>query len=191
MTTLLRPIAWLLAGLVTFATLGPPSYRPHSDLGQIGEHGLAFIIDRARFWFCPSRATVAHRNRCCGDDRSSGDCANLDAGAARPAPRLCCGRNSHLHRICDRGWPFTGTGASVMASLCAADVVWRLGLITKNVWPPTATDDVPPRAAPAEREAGGFGFSHIKPGVDRRKPFLHLAAGWRIWPLKEGEGEPE
>ena len=40
-------------------------------------------------------------------------------------------------------------------------------------------------------KAGGFGFSHIKPGVDRRKLFLHLAAGWRIWPLKEGEGEPE
>jgi len=40
-------------------------------------------------------------------------------------------------------------------------------------------------------KAGGFGLSHVKPGVDRRKLFLHLAAGWRIWPLKEGEGEPE
>src|SRR5262245_32099464 len=51
MTTLLRPIAWLLAALVTFATLGTPSYRPHSDLGQIGEHGLAFILNGLAFGF--------------------------------------------------------------------------------------------------------------------------------------------
>ena len=51
MTTLLRPIAWLLAALVTFASLGPPSYRPHSDLGQIGEHGLAFILIGLAFGF--------------------------------------------------------------------------------------------------------------------------------------------
>ena len=41
---LLRLIAWLLAAAVTFATLGPPSYRPHSSLGQDGEHALAFIL---------------------------------------------------------------------------------------------------------------------------------------------------
>ena len=29
---------------MTFATLGPPSYRPHSHLGQDGEHALAFIL---------------------------------------------------------------------------------------------------------------------------------------------------
>jgi VanZ family protein len=29
---------------VTFATLGPPGLRPHSDLGQDGEHALAFIL---------------------------------------------------------------------------------------------------------------------------------------------------
>ena len=40
----LRIIAWLLAASVTFATLGPPSYRPHSNLGQDGEHALAFIL---------------------------------------------------------------------------------------------------------------------------------------------------
>jgi VanZ family protein len=44
MTTILRIIAWLLAAAVTFATLGPPDLRPHSDLGQDGEHAFAFIL---------------------------------------------------------------------------------------------------------------------------------------------------
>ncbi len=43
-TLLLRLFAWLLAAAVTFATLGPPRYRPHSDLGQDGEHALAFVL---------------------------------------------------------------------------------------------------------------------------------------------------
>src|ERR1035437_3572248 len=42
MTILLRLIAWLLAAAVTFATLGPPLYRPHSNLGQDGGHAFAF-----------------------------------------------------------------------------------------------------------------------------------------------------
>ena len=29
---------------MTFATLGPPRLRPHSDLGQDGEHALAFVL---------------------------------------------------------------------------------------------------------------------------------------------------
>lgn len=40
----IRTFAWLLAAAVTFATLGPPGLRPHSDLGQDGEHALAFIM---------------------------------------------------------------------------------------------------------------------------------------------------
>jgi VanZ like family len=44
MTILLRLSAWLLAAAVTFATLGPPQYRPHSSLGQDGEHTLAFVL---------------------------------------------------------------------------------------------------------------------------------------------------
>jgi VanZ family protein len=44
MTTLLRLFAWALAAAVAFATLGPPSYRPHSELGQNGEHALAFLL---------------------------------------------------------------------------------------------------------------------------------------------------
>jgi VanZ family protein len=44
MTTILRIFAWLLAAAVTFATLGPPRYRPHSSLGQDGEHALAFVL---------------------------------------------------------------------------------------------------------------------------------------------------
>ena len=44
MTIILRIFAWLLAAAVTFATLGPPQYRPHSNLGQDGEHALAFVL---------------------------------------------------------------------------------------------------------------------------------------------------
>jgi VanZ family protein len=44
MTTYLRIFAWLLAAAVAFATLGPPQYRPHADLGQNGEHALAFVL---------------------------------------------------------------------------------------------------------------------------------------------------
>src|SRR5687768_18486829 len=44
MTNILRGLAWLLAAAVAFATLGPPGYRPHSDLGQNGEHALAFVL---------------------------------------------------------------------------------------------------------------------------------------------------
>ena len=44
MTALLRVIAWVLAAAVTFATLGPARLRPHADLGQNGEHALAFVL---------------------------------------------------------------------------------------------------------------------------------------------------
>ena len=45
MTMLLRLIAWGLAAAVTFATLGPARYRPHAaDVGQNGEHALAFVL---------------------------------------------------------------------------------------------------------------------------------------------------
>ncbi len=44
MNTISRIFAWLLAAAVTFATLGPPELRPHSNLGQDGEHTLAFIL---------------------------------------------------------------------------------------------------------------------------------------------------
>jgi VanZ family protein len=44
MNLMLRIIAWLLTAAVTFATLGPARLRPHSDLGQDGEHALAFVL---------------------------------------------------------------------------------------------------------------------------------------------------
>ena len=44
MTSILKLFAWLLAAAVTFATLGPPGLRPHSELSQDGEHALAFIL---------------------------------------------------------------------------------------------------------------------------------------------------
>jgi VanZ family protein len=43
-TRILRLLAWLLAAAVTFATLGPPRFRPHSNLSQDGEHAVAFIL---------------------------------------------------------------------------------------------------------------------------------------------------
>ena len=44
MNLILRIVAWLLAAAVTFATLGPARYRPHSNLGHDGEHALAFVL---------------------------------------------------------------------------------------------------------------------------------------------------
>jgi VanZ family protein len=44
MIIILRIFAWLLAAAVTFAPLGQPRFRPHADLGQDGEHALAFIL---------------------------------------------------------------------------------------------------------------------------------------------------
>jgi VanZ family protein len=55
MTMLLRLFAWLLAAAVTFATLGPPRFRPHSDLGQDGEHALAFVLIGLAFGLAYSR----------------------------------------------------------------------------------------------------------------------------------------
>jgi VanZ family protein len=43
-TIILRLFAWLLAAAVTFATLGPASYRPHAAVTHDGEHALAFIL---------------------------------------------------------------------------------------------------------------------------------------------------
>jgi VanZ family protein len=43
MTILSRSVAWLLAAAVTFVTLGPARFRPHIDLGHLGEHALAFV----------------------------------------------------------------------------------------------------------------------------------------------------
>jgi len=44
MTIFLRLLAWGLAAVVAFATLGPAEQRPHSNLGQNGEHALAFVL---------------------------------------------------------------------------------------------------------------------------------------------------
>jgi VanZ family protein len=44
MTIILRISAWILAAAVAFATLGPAQLRPHSNLGQDGEHALAFVL---------------------------------------------------------------------------------------------------------------------------------------------------
>jgi len=44
MTIILRLIAWGLAAAIAFATIGPAQQRPHSNLGQNGEHALAFVL---------------------------------------------------------------------------------------------------------------------------------------------------
>jgi VanZ family protein len=49
--TIFKIIAWLPAAAVTFATLGPARLRPHSNLGQDGEHTLAFILIGLAFGF--------------------------------------------------------------------------------------------------------------------------------------------
>ena len=42
---LLQVAAWLTVAATAFATLGPPSLRPHASiLGQNGEHALAFVL---------------------------------------------------------------------------------------------------------------------------------------------------
>jgi VanZ family protein len=56
MTILLKLFAWCLAAAVSFATLGPPQYRPHySPLGQDGEHALAFVLLGLAFGFAYAR----------------------------------------------------------------------------------------------------------------------------------------
>jgi VanZ family protein len=55
LTTLLRLLAWSLAAAVTFATLGPASLRPHSHLGQDGEHALAFVLIGVAFGLAYAR----------------------------------------------------------------------------------------------------------------------------------------
>ena len=37
-------MAWGRAAAVAFATLGPPSYRPHTELSQNAEHACAFLL---------------------------------------------------------------------------------------------------------------------------------------------------
>jgi VanZ family protein len=49
MIIMLRLMAWLLAAAVTFATLGPASERPHSNLGHVSEHVLAFVLVGSAF----------------------------------------------------------------------------------------------------------------------------------------------
>ena len=45
MTLILRIFAWLLAAAITFATLGPPRYRPQAAIfTHDGEHALAFVL---------------------------------------------------------------------------------------------------------------------------------------------------
>jgi VanZ family protein len=44
MTVILRLFAWALAAAVTFATLGPPRFRPQTSLSQDSEHALAFVL---------------------------------------------------------------------------------------------------------------------------------------------------
>ena len=44
MKFLAQTAAWMLVAAVTFATLGPPRYRPMTDMSQDGEHALAFIL---------------------------------------------------------------------------------------------------------------------------------------------------
>src|SRR5436305_14990047 len=59
MIILLRIIAWMLAAAVTFATLGPATLRPHSEMGQNSEHGLAFCLLGLAFGLAYPRRRLA------------------------------------------------------------------------------------------------------------------------------------
>jgi VanZ family protein len=67
MKNIFRIFAWLLAAAATFATLGPPRFRPHSNFGHDGEHALAFILIGLAFgiayprhrWLATAIAVVA------------------------------------------------------------------------------------------------------------------------------------
>ncbi len=82
MTIVLRIIAWLLAAAVTFATLGPPRFRPHSDLGQDGEHALAFILVGLAFGLAYTRNRLLTASIAVVHDRRDRDSAALGAGPA-------------------------------------------------------------------------------------------------------------
>ena len=56
MTIILRLIAWGLAAAIAFATLGPATQRPHSNLGQNGEHAFAFVLLGLAFGLAYARA---------------------------------------------------------------------------------------------------------------------------------------
>ena len=58
MTFILRLFAWVLAAAVTFATLGPARFRPHSDFGQNGEHALAFVLLGLAFGFAYTQSRL-------------------------------------------------------------------------------------------------------------------------------------
>src|SRR5688572_22852690 len=58
MTILLRLFAWGLAASIAFATLGPASQRPHTNLGQNGEHALAFVLLGLAFGVAEARSRL-------------------------------------------------------------------------------------------------------------------------------------
>jgi VanZ family protein len=58
MTIILRLFAWGLAAAIAYATLGPATQRPHSNLGQNGEHALAFVLLGLAFGLAYARAPL-------------------------------------------------------------------------------------------------------------------------------------
>jgi VanZ family protein len=56
MTIFLRLFAWGLAAAIAYATLGPATQRPHSNLGQNGEHAFAFVLLGLAFGLAYARA---------------------------------------------------------------------------------------------------------------------------------------
>jgi VanZ family protein len=56
MIIILRLVAWGLAAAIAYATLGPATQRPHSNLGQNGEHAFAFVLLGLAFGLAYARA---------------------------------------------------------------------------------------------------------------------------------------
>jgi len=51
-----HPSTYRLGPRLAFATLGPPERRPHSNLGQNGEHALAFVLLGLAFGLAHTRS---------------------------------------------------------------------------------------------------------------------------------------
>src|SRR5438477_318586 len=138
MTIILRIFAWLLAAAVTFATLGPPQLRPHSNLGQDGEHAFAFVLLGLAFGL----AYTQHRLRTCA-------LAVAGIGGLEILQLWAPGRHARLEdfAVDASGSPTTTRSRTVTDGTRSSgiEVITAFGISTAA---PTAAPTVPPTISP-------------------------------------------
>jgi hypothetical protein len=78
------------------ATSGPARFRPHSELGQNGEHALAFILVGLEFGLAYPRHRLLTAATAVVTIGTLEILATLDARTACPAGRLCRKRSGGL-----------------------------------------------------------------------------------------------